>query len=137
MYFDSRHFLIPFTNWTLMLTTASIYLSYSAAKDPVHFSRSAKSETAIKKQAWHHLLYSLSILFNLVVVVVYWSMLHEKAVEKWKDTPIYGPGRVRHLYTVHTFPAISCLINSAVTNCKMSRGLWKLLMTIFVVYAVI
>ena len=46
---DLDGFFIPFTNWTLMLTTLSIWCSIAAANDNVNFGRDAlmTSERAI------------------------------------------------------------------------------------------
>lgn len=49
MYMDWDGFFIPFTNWTLMLTTFSLYCSISASKDTVNFAKDAleTSDTAV------------------------------------------------------------------------------------------
>ena len=45
MYMDWKglDFLVPFTNWTLMLTTASLYSSIQAAQDSTNFGKDALS----------------------------------------------------------------------------------------------
>jgi len=39
LYMDLDGFFLPFTNWTLMLTTVSLWASISAANDSVNFGR--------------------------------------------------------------------------------------------------
>ena len=47
--FPLTTFLVPFTNWTLMVTTASIYMSYKAAQDTTNFGLKAFSSTGTDK----------------------------------------------------------------------------------------
>ena len=49
LYMDWHGFLIPFTNWALMLTTVSLMASISAADDSVNFGKDAlqRSEDAV------------------------------------------------------------------------------------------
>lgn len=39
MYMDWHGFFIPFTNWTLMITTASLIASIHAANDTTNFGK--------------------------------------------------------------------------------------------------
>jgi hypothetical protein len=41
MYMDWDGFFIPFTNWTLMLTTFSLISSLYASTDAAHFGKDA------------------------------------------------------------------------------------------------
>jgi hypothetical protein len=41
LYMDADGFFIPFTNWTLMLTTISLISSIQASKDTVNFGKDA------------------------------------------------------------------------------------------------
>ena len=41
MYMDWDGFFIPFTNWTLMITTLSLYTSIAASRDTVNFGKDA------------------------------------------------------------------------------------------------
>ena len=73
----------------------------------------------------------MSILMNFIVVSVYWPFLHAQTLEKHKDS---SSGKILHFYLVHSFPAISCLINSICTNCVLNRGLWKLILSVSLLY---
>ena len=118
LYWPKTEFLIPFTNWTLLVTTFSLVSSYSAANNKDVFKKwvSFKDEEtqlkSFKLQANHHMLYTLSIMMNLITVSVYWTILPERALAKFSPMPIVGPGRTVHLYIVHIFPGVSCVINS-------------------------
>ena len=150
VYFDWRYFLVPFTNWTLFVTTLSIMSSFYAASEPHYFKsfnlwifiRSKKGDSdAVKAQfkkaknlqLIHHVLYSLSILMNLFVVIIYWFILHKGQMEKHKDFP----GRIFHLYYVHSTPAFACLVNSYITNCVLNKDFWKIIPVISTVYYVV
>jgi len=80
MYMDLDGFFIPFTNWALMLTTLSLWSSISAANDTVNFGKDSlqTSDRAVHLQARHHLLYTLTIVCNFIVMAFYWFMLREE-----------------------------------------------------------
>ena len=123
-----------------MVTTGSIFLSYCAIIDAESFGDDAnlKRPAIAKKQAWtwHHILYSLAILMNLITMSVYWTLVHEGAVKKWEVTD-YGPERVRHLYLEHSIPGAACFVNTCITNCVMKRGIWTFVCKIGCVYGVV
>ena len=126
-YFEVKYFFVPFTNWTLMVTTASVLCSYWAATDDKHYKEplwSNKTPDEIYNtfaiQARHNLLYTVAILFNFITMTVYWSVIHTKEVAKYKDMPDVGAGRVFHLYTVHMIPGMVCFCNTVITNTILS-----------------
>ena len=69
--------LFAFTNWTLFVTTCSIYSSYCAANDKVNFGSKPVNEKSYNIMARHHLLYTMAIIMNFTVVVVYWGFIHK------------------------------------------------------------
>ena len=130
--FPLERFFFPFTNWTLIITTVSLILSYLASTDKHNFGPKAfhikdkqQKINMIKVQARHHLFYSLSIICNFVVVTVYWSVLHQKALEKHKDVPEVGWIRVIHLHTVHILPGVSALMNTLATQAVLNRPFYR------------
>ena len=80
MFMDWDQFYIPFTNWTLVITTLSIISSIQASTDSTNFGKDAlqTSETALYIQARHHVLYTLSVLMNFICVGFYWFMLRDE-----------------------------------------------------------
>ena len=72
------------TQWTLMISHYSLYLGYCAAEDVKNFGKGAldkRSDSAIKAQAKTHIFYSFSILLNVLVMSVYWTVIIK---EDWK-----------------------------------------------------
>jgi hypothetical protein len=145
-----RYFCVPFTNWTLMLTTATIVLSIWAGYDTFDFGKNSlhrHSRTnegfgrAIKLQATLHLLYTLTIIMNFVVVCVYWSLLHREQMttEGLCDPNGYNCkqlGRAVHLKIVHSIPAICCFVNAYMSNLRLKFDFWKMISMICLVYAI-
>lgn len=80
LYMDADGFFIPFTNWTLMLTTVSLICSISASNDNANFGKDSlqTSDSAVNVQARHHLLYTLTIVCNFIVTSFYWFMFREE-----------------------------------------------------------
>ena len=80
LYMEWDGFFIPFTNWTLMLTTLSLWTSICAADDTVNFGKDSllTSERAVYLQSKHHLLYTMTIVCNLVVMTFYWFIFREE-----------------------------------------------------------
>ena len=130
LYWDWHYFLVPFTNWTLIITTLTILMTSYAAHQKHHFNnKNNKTLLAI-----HHLLYTFSLICNFVVMSIYWSILHREQVRIHYNDPGVGHGRVIHLCLVHSLPGICCLINSYITNCRLKQGFWKLVLIVCIVY---
>jgi hypothetical protein len=77
---DWDGFFIPFTNWTLMLTTISLWSSICASEDTTNFGKDSlmTSDRAVYMQARHHLLYTMTIVCNMIVMIFYWFMMREE-----------------------------------------------------------
>ena len=143
-----RYFAVPFTNWSLMLTTATLILSIWAGYDTFDFGKNSlhrHSRTnqgfgrAIKLQATLHLLYTLSIIMNFVVMTVYWTLLHREQMlteGNCDKTGCKNWGRALHLCIVHTIPGTVCLINAYISNLRLKFTFWKLISGICIVYAI-
>jgi hypothetical protein len=81
VYFPLSSLLIFFTNWGLLLTLISIYFSIKCAND----------KDFLKKPnlvAWHHLLFEIAFLFDIIITIVYWSMIHANIM---KSNPPFFP----------------------------------------------
>ena len=70
--------LVYFTNWTLLMTTYSIWLSIRCASEP----NSMADNSLLAK---NHFFYSLSIMANLVTVSIYWPFIYSLEMELYKD----------------------------------------------------
>ena len=95
---------------------------------------SSKFDIATKIQALHHMLYTVSLICNLVVMTVYWTILHSEQMEIHSQDPIVGGGRCFHLKIVHTIPGITCLINSYITKCLLKPSFYIAITAISMIY---
>jgi hypothetical protein len=135
LYMDLDGFFLPFTNWTLMLTTVSLWSSINACNDTVNFGKDSlqTSDKAVYLQARHHLLYTMSIVCNFIVTCMYWLIMREEQQGIHGKHEDYGWGRSMHLEMVHSIPGAACLVNTLCTNCILKKDNWKFItyMTIF------
>jgi hypothetical protein len=132
LYMDADGFFIPFTNWALMLTTVSLWTTIKASGDQINFGKDAlqTSDTACHMQARHHMLYSLSIICNMIVTFFYWYMFRDEQ----KQIHSEKFGRALHLELVHSIPGAACLVNSLCTNCIMKKENWKFITYMTIIY---
>jgi heme/copper-type cytochrome/quinol oxidase subunit 3 len=72
MYWDWHYFLVPFTNWTLIMTTLLLSSTILACIDDKAFKQDKRAMAA------NHLLYTFSMIMNIVVMTVYWTLLHKE-----------------------------------------------------------
>ena len=141
MFWPLKYFLVPVTNWALMMTTASVAYSYWAASCYEHFGAGALDEKKNKKwleayqyQARHHIMYTFSLMFNLMVTAVWWTLIHESYAKKHRNHPVHGNMRELHLITIHIIPPAVCLVNSLMTNCMLRFTTWKTVVAVCVIY---
>mmetsp|Transcript_14175 Transcript_14175/g.13747 ORF Transcript_14175/g.13747 Transcript_14175/m.13747 type:complete len:149 (-) Transcript_14175:28-474(-) len=67
--------------------------------------------------AWHHILFQLSFIMNLVITPVYFIIIHPLVLQKYAD----DPWRLMWLRTIHVLPLTSSLINLYLTNIVFIR----------------
>lgn len=136
LYMDADGFFIPFTNWTLMLTTLSIWYSIQACSDTVNFGKDSlqTSERAVYIQAKHHLLYTICIVCNFIVMFFYWFMMRAEQQQIHGAHEEYGWGRSVHLELVHSVPGAACFVNALCTNCILKKDNWKFITYMTILY---
>lgn len=136
LYMDLDGFLIPFTNWTLIITTLSIISSIQASTDTVNFGKDSlqTSDKAVYEQARHHVLYTLAIMMNFICVGFYWFMLRDEQQEIHSKHETNGWGRSVHLEMVHSVPACSTIVNVLCTNCILRKENWKFITYLTILY---
>lgn len=100
-----------FSNWILHFQTLHIILTMLAVRD-----RSIQTNTNLKASL--HLLYTMCILGNLVVVVMYWNFIHHLKIGSYIEEG--DMTKVVCQYMVHIVPGVCCLIHSWMTNCLLS-----------------
>ena len=136
LYMDADGFFIPFTNWTLIVTTFSLISSIAASSDSVNFQKDAlqTSETALYIQARHHLLYTITIVMNFICVSFYWFILREEQQKIHGTHEQFGWGRSLHLELVHSVPGGACFVNVICTNCILKKENWKFITYMTILY---
>ena len=144
LFWDFHNFFVPFTNWTLIMTTLSLLLTINAARDTHHYSESTlkrrralnapcKYRTVCFLLATHHLIYTLSIVMNLIVMSVYWTILHKGQMAEYSRPEQWG--KRLHERTVHSVPGTVCLLNLLVSNIRLKHGFWKAIVVVVVIYS--
>ena len=83
-----------------------------------------------KLLAWHHLLFEVSFIMNIVVVSVYWSMLHKESIEDCKG----DLKKIINVYWAHLVPGFSVVTNFALTDVVIRSSHYKGLSTIAILY---
>jgi hypothetical protein len=68
--FPLTSFPVYFTNWGLLITIVSLSLSIKCASDTQLY-------TKISLMGWHHLIFELALIMELIITVVYWSLIHK------------------------------------------------------------
>ena len=136
---DLKYFLVPFTNWTLMLTTLTLLLSIWAGYDDYDFGKNslfrhsrtnASFGRALRLQTTLHFLYTISLMCNFVVMAIYWTLLHKGEMESEGKVA----GKRWHLILVHSIPGITCVVNAYISNMRLKFGFWKLISCIVSLY---
>ena len=82
----------------------------------------------------HHLLYSLAIMMNFTIVIVYWGFLHKIDPVKWKSRSML---QNYNKYFVHIFPAVACLLNTLVTDTILLPNLWVVIAFVSCMYHIL
>ena len=134
-------FIIPITNWSLIVTTVSLIHTIWATQNQKHFASNwyLKRETNAVKltfnhQARQHLLYQFSFLLNFMVVFVWWTYLYEGFISKHRDLPNVGKGREFYLKSVHIVPPLVNLFNTLSLNSKLQLTFWKTVVLVILAY---
>ena len=102
-HFSGWYFIIWLTDWGAVLTLLCLILTQSASKDPRISSKTGKL-------AWIHILTEICLFTNLVITLVYWTVLHFLFIEYLEGLTEF------HMYAVHSFPFIATLMNLHVTD---------------------
>ena len=124
-YFDPYGLITFFTNWNLEVTFGLILIIIWKSFD---------KEIGDRK-GWLcaiHLLTEVSCVTNLLTVIVYFSVIHPDAMERFKDNQM----RILHMYLVHTFPAFGLGVIFATTDIQMTPSHCKSFVPLGLIYAI-
>ena len=72
--FPLNRLLVMFTNWAQMITELSLILV-------IYYGQKRDINSCKGTLAFIHIILEFALAFNIVVVIVYWSMLHVKILE--------------------------------------------------------
>ena len=111
------------TNWGLVAVFSSLCIS---AYMP--YSKTYRKKP--KLMALNHALMSLAIIMQLVITVVYWTMLHKEVIKKNS----HNMTAVVYQYAAHSLPAIACTYNLSVTDFLFYRGYTTFVLSIGVLF---
>ena len=110
LYYEPGEFMHYFTNWALIFTILNLLIT---ALIPYSLRYTKKP----RLMCLNHLIMSLAIISQIVVIVAYWSLMHKDVMARNRDTP----RRVYQVYA-HTVPQFSCMLNFALTDFLAYRG---------------
>ena len=89
----------------------------------------------IRHHAIHHMLYTISLLSNMVVIPIYWGFMHKEEVRKARLLPDIGEGRAIHLTMIHSFPMIASIVNIYCTNCILKVKLCVIIIFVAIAFS--
>ena len=111
------------TNWGIVLVLMS--LCFSAY---MPYQQDYRKRPCL--MASHHLLFSLALIIQLIVTVVYWTMLHKTVMQRNS----HMKGACLYQWLAHTIPVFGIAYNFTVTDFLFYRGLKRLFMLILFCY---
>ena len=79
------------------------------------------------------MLFEVSLIMNIVVVSVYWSMLHKESIDDCKG----DIKKIINVYWAHLVPGFSVAANFAMTDVVLRSTHYKGLVVIAIIYGVV
>uniref|UniRef100_A0A7S3FX68 Uncharacterized protein n=2 Tax=Strombidium rassoulzadegani TaxID=1082188 RepID=A0A7S3FX68_9SPIT len=77
-------------------------------------------------------MYTLTLVCNIVVVSIYWSILHPEQMEEYKAPDLWG--KRFHLRIVHSIPFLVCFANAAISRVKLKHQFWRVVPSFCLLY---
>lgn len=124
--YDLATIVCYFTNWGLLVTTAWVALSIRCARDTQAYTKRPGL------LALHHITFEIAVIMNLVIMVVYWPILHETVIKWCYERGEMG--KVAHNHFVHIFPFFAVVLNFLFTDVVISGVHTKAILPIAVTY---
>ena len=102
--FEVWSLLTYFTNWAMEFSFVSVLL--------ICYCGSYGDDACNHKKtlACVHIFYEIAFAFNLIVVIVYWGVIHATLIDTLEGE------KALHMYLVHIFPTISLLLAQMSTD---------------------
>ena len=114
-----------FTDWNMWLTMLHFLLMVNCYSSKVHH------RTKPRWLALAHMTFELAMITNIIMVVIYWTFLHQISIEKFKE----NYWRTVHMYIVHSFPMLAIMTLWYANELRVCRSHWKILFVLSPVYA--
>ena len=128
-------FIGYFTNWTLLITLSCILIGIFLAE--FEFLTHEKWPNL---HASHHILYSLMLFMNPIVVSVYWLLVHEEHLleiaTKYAHDVQLIEWKTQHTYLVHIVPPLCALIYMCISSTQIIREQGKYLALFGILYSI-
>mmetsp|Transcript_844 Transcript_844/g.885 ORF Transcript_844/g.885 Transcript_844/m.885 type:complete len:150 (-) Transcript_844:33-482(-) len=83
--------------------------------------------------AWHHALFELSLIMNIIVTVVYFSLLHDEVHAIFEGQPFVQV----HMKIIHLAPLLTSFVNFYLTDIVFIRRHYKALVAFGTMYLTI
>lgn len=112
-----------FTNLTILATIFYQWVAILARRGPQNMSL----------LALHHLMFEIHFMMNFIVVVVFWSSLYGEAIADCHGDAF----KIFNVWTGHTVPGITALINFLMTDCVFQLTHVKFVLSIGIFYGYI
>ena len=114
------------SNWPCFTSMGHLLLTMKLSQDK-------HAEKQHFQLIFAHFLFTFTLVASLIVVPIYWSVIHDKALRHFEGNTC----RTNNLYFVHIFPLISLLLNWFVTDIRLYKEQWKTFIPVWVIYSTI
>jgi len=121
--YDASDFKSYFTNWGLCFTLMSLVATIVAPYD-------LKFASKPNKMALQHFLVTISVIMEMVVMPIYWGMLHEGVMRNAGG----NQEMVFYQWCAHTIPAMASWGNFFITDFLFYRPYVRVILAIEVFY---
>jgi hypothetical protein len=79
------------------------------------------------------MLFEVSLIMNIVVVTVYWSLLHQESISDCGGDPL----KILNVYWAHIVPGFSVAVNFAMTDVVMRSRHCKVIPIVATLYGIV
>ena len=122
-----------FTNWSLLATYFTVIFGLIIGSNP-----SWDTNKAVNLHALHHLMYTLTMFMNPVVVLMYWGLIHQDHLNEIRtlykgDDRLIGI-KIWHTYIVHSIPSICAIIIFRMSTTVLVRRHYQVLIVFGSIY---
>ena len=111
------------TNWGICLILVSLCVSTY-----IPYCEDYKKRPGL--MAFNHIILSVAIVLELIVTIVYWTLVHKDVMRRNAGNPL----ALYYQYAAHTIPTLSCLYNFWATDFLFYRRYSRVLVCLTTIY---